>query len=323
MDALGLTLGLALPALFVALVVHVARTVSATLGRRGEDPVVRGARRRTAGATAAAGLAVVVVLAVTTDPTPGANPLVGSVAVLLVGAVMAATATLVELTWPRPRGSVRTAPARPRPDVGPRLRRLRHGGALVLVALCALTAVLGATEGVDHGRRMPDLTAFRMVGDGLFPGWPYGLGLLVALGVLGLVTQWGLRVVEARPSLDEQHATVDAAARRAATARLLRYAACSTWLAVLGVAFVAGSSLHEYAQGLRGSGSPSAHHPPLDWRQDLAFGLFALGVLAGVLAFVSAVTSPTPHVTASSSGRRPGTGTVLRATSSTSPDPSR
>ncbi|MGG5260539.1 hypothetical protein [Phycicoccus avicenniae] len=292
MQGLPLALGLALPALLVVLLVHVVRTVSATLGR-GTDPVDRGVRRRTAGAGAAAGLAVLALL-VLDVPVPAGNPLVGSVGVLLVGAVMAVTAALVELTWPRPHGTVRTATARPRPDVGPGLRRLRAGGALTLVALCGLTAVLGATEGADHGRRMRGLTAFPLLGDGLFPGWPYGLALVAALGLLWLAVGWGLRVVEARPSLDVAHAEVDAAARRTGTARLLRYSACTTWLAVLGVAFVAGSSLHEYAQGLRMVDSPMALAPPLDWRQDLAFGLFALGLLAGVLAFVAAVTSADP-----------------------------
>lgn len=289
MEALGLALGLALPALVIALVVSLLRTASAMLRRGPRDSVTLGAQRRTDGATAAVGLAVVAVVVLTSGPSSWGNPLTGAVSVLGVGALMALTATLVELTWPRPRGAVRRAAVRPRPEVNPALRRLRTAGAGALAALCALTAVLGATEGSDHGRRLPNLTAFRMVGDGLFPGWPYGLALLAALGVLMLVTTWGLRVVEARPALDDAHAGLDAFARLTSSARLLRIAACTTWLAVLGVAFVAGSSLHEYAQGLRLVGSPAAHHPPLDWRQDLAFGLFGLGVLAGVPAFSAAV----------------------------------
>ncbi len=298
MYALPIALGIALPAFLVVAVVAIVQSVTAGLRKAQGDPVAHTVRRRTVGATAVACLAALV--AGVLGPDAEAAPAVATVTLLGIGVVMSVAATFVELTWPRPRGSVRTAVASPRPQPSRTLRWLRTSSAATLAVLCVGGALLGGSDGTSIRASWPGGAAAQSP----FPGWRYGLGLLIALALLTAATQWGLRVVEARPALEPGHAALDTAARMVSSARLLRIAATTTWLTVLGVAFVAGSSLHELAQGLRGTESPAALYPPVDWRQDLAFALFGLGALAGVLA-LAAATAPAHPAAAPSAETAP------------------
>ncbi len=297
MYALPIALGIALPAFLVVAVVAIVQSVTAGLRKAQGDPVAHTVRRRTVGATAVACLAALVAGAL--GPDAEAAPAVATVTLLGIGVVMSVAATFVELTWPRPRGSVRTAvavlaPAVEDAAVAPHLVRRDPRGAL-----------RGRRPAGRLRRHVdPRLVARRRRGAEPLPGLarrprtahrarPPDGG-----DPMGPARRRGPPRPRAR-ARRARHRGPDGEQCPAAAHRRdddLAHGARG------GV--VAGSSLHELAQGLRGTESPAALYPPVDWRQDLAFALFGLGALAGVLA-LAAATAPAHPAAAPSAETAP------------------
>ena len=264
----------------------VVGAVGRGLPRDASDEVDRAARRRVRTASrvsvGVAVVATVVVLALGDDLPLAVGP-------LGIGVLAVVAATLLERSWPRPAGTVRT-PAVPPPPAPPRLLpRVWVGSAPSLAVLCVGGMLLSAPD----GRSLEVHWAGGAAGHSPFPGWRYSLPALVALAVLVLATRWGLRTVEGRPALDPAHEQVDADARVTSTARLLRAAAVATLVTVAAFAYVAGSALAQMAQTLRMNQAPVALAPPFDWRQDLGFALFGVMTAAVVLALVTLGAGPT------------------------------
>lgn len=253
----------------------------------GTDPATAAARRRLLLATvaaSAAGLAALPLLLRAADPH-----LIYGVGPLGVGAVMVLAVAGVEHTWPRPEGRVRVASLRsPLPTTGLAARVWPWAGASV-VALCVLGTMLADRTGADVSISWPTGSAT----GGAFPGWRYSLPTVLALLALWAAVRWAGRVVDARPSPGPEHELLDARVRAISQARVLRIGAAATLTTVVGLTFMMGSALQQLAQRLRMLESPAAHQPPTDWRQDLAFLLFGLGI-AAVLLLVPVVTGGDP-----------------------------
>lgn len=146
-----------------------------------------------------------------------------------------------ERTWPRPTGTVRRAALVPRSvrDVVPTwLHRLTWtwGGALVLVLL-----VTGLTADEGHLLRRAGDTVSQAASP--YPGWRYGLPLLVAAALVVAATEGVLRLVARRPAVVDADPTYDAASRRLSSHRVLRGTQLVLALCLAGVLVVSGSAL--------------------------------------------------------------------------------
>ncbi|PZR54235.1 hypothetical protein DNL40_04790 [Xylanimonas oleitrophica] len=170
------------------------------------------------------------------------SPFVGAVVLCLVRA-------LGERTWPRPRGVLRSAVLvrRTVADVGG--WRLRTFLATVLVTAAALV-VFGLTARPD-GRSVASPNVLdehgAVVGwgaSGPYPGWAYGVPLLVALGLALAAVLVVLGVVTRRPPLALVPAEHDDAVRRTSAARVLAGAQAWAGSGAGLVMLVAASALH-------------------------------------------------------------------------------
>jgi hypothetical protein len=174
----------------------------------------------------------------------------------LLGAIGAQLVLLVgEKTWPRPRGTTRTALVHPR-SVGMFLR----GGWAVLTATSVATLAVVIATGRYLGRNddghslhtvdyAPDGSMTERMASP-FPGWDYGLpqtvALLVLLALLGLV----LRAVTGRPAVVTADAETDLLLRRASAARTYRVVSFAVLLTMAGDLFFAGTSMQRiYTDG--------------------------------------------------------------------------
>ncbi len=208
----------------------------------------------------------------------GVLPLLGAIgaqAVLLVG----------ERTWPRPRGTTRSAMVHPR-SVG---MFLRGGWAVLTAGAVAALAVVIATgrylgrhddghslHTVDHA---PDgaLTE-RMASP--FPGWDYGLPQTVALLVLLALLVLVLRAITWRPAVVTADATTDLLLRRSSAARAYRVTSFAALLTLAGDLFFAGTSMQRiYTDG-----------------GDLAGKLAVLAALAAALGALAVLLVPAPRL---------------------------
>lgn len=142
-----------------------------------------------------------------------------------------------DLTWPRPRGSVREARLAPRAadDIAPRwLHRMVLGTAGVLVAGMI---VLGS---IADGPR----TFVAASSDGeAYPGWWYGVPVIIAVLVLVAAMEGVLRLIALRPAVVGVPATWDMALRRRSARRVLRGQQCALALTGAGVFYRAGFTI--------------------------------------------------------------------------------
>jgi hypothetical protein len=142
---------------------------------------------------------------------------------------------LGERTWPRPTGDVRRAALAPRVAVAPRwLLRVTAGWGAALVVALILT---GATAA--------DGRAFTVAASGTaspYPGWYYGVPLLVSAAVIGVTTRGVLHLVARRPAVVDADPAYDAASRRLSAHRVLRGAQLVLALMIAGVLLVAGDA---------------------------------------------------------------------------------
>lgn len=185
-----------------------------------------------------------------------------------------------ELTWPRPSGTVRRATLRPRAvaDVVPgRARRLTWAWAGLLAATLVVCALSAEPDGRSVGRTFLAGAATHSP----FPGWFYGLPLLVAAGLVVAGQEVVLRLVTRRAAVSDAADAWDLGLRRLSAHRVLR----GTQL-VLGA--TAGAVLVVAGLAVRGLGDVSTNGvaPPGSTAYLLGGALVAL---AGVAVLVVAV----------------------------------
>lgn len=218
----------------VVLAVHVV--VARRAGPDSAAPSVALAARRhetfvsVVAALASAGAAVAFLMLPSLPLSPaggdrGAGYALGAATAPYVGAaVLCLVRAVGERTWPRPRGTVRTAPLTRRTPVG------TGGWRLAVLAATLGTGVLavllyGATATPDGQRVahavMEDGGSVTWGARGPYPGWYYGGPILVGLAAVAVATLLALRVLTRRPPLPLVTTEHDDAVRRLAAARLL------------------------------------------------------------------------------------------------------
>ncbi|SRR5580765_1884138 len=291
-----------------ALVFGLARA----LARRGWSGRARAARVRSVagGFASVVGLLVGLAFVTTTDLTPAS--LVAATAPALVATVMLLASTMVELTWPKPAGQVRVARIGARRPAAPRTL-----GRILAGSLAASTSLLvaGGLTATDDGRRVEVAWGNGSTSHGPWPGWYYGIPMGAALLVLLAVTLWSVRVVDTRPALGPGQSDVDVTARTLSKARVLRTACLGALGTTAPLAVVMGSGLNALANNLRMNESPLAHQVPLDWRQDIGFGLIGVALVCLFLVLVVLAW----HGPAAVRVAEPGTGSATSGTAGPMP----
>lgn len=258
----ALTLAIGVPLLVVSLAVAAGRTPSPTLAG---TPAAAQRHARRVGGVAWTALTVVMLVGPSLVGLTRSGwlegPLLGLVPAV-AGAAFAAAHLVGELTWPRPTGTVRRAPLVPRTvaDVAPAgLRRS------LLVASGVLALVLVAFGLVGEGRSVevswPEHGAG--AGNGPFPGWFYGVPLLVATALVVAAVEDVLRRIARRPVVMEAAPEWDLGLRRASATRLLRGGVLVLGLTAAAVATVGGLSLVAVSTGTSAEGVALTSPPHL------------------------------------------------------------
>lgn len=150
-----------------------------------------------------------------------------------------------ERTWPRPSGLVRRAALAPRPVALPR-RMLAvtvawAGTLLVVLTATGLTAVDGQRlVGTSGAAASP------------YPGWHYGLPLVLALLLTSAATWGTLGLIARRPAVVDADPELDATSRRLSAHRVLRGVQLALALTLAAVLWFTGQAL--VTIGLAGAG---------------------------------------------------------------------
>jgi hypothetical protein len=193
-----------------------------------------------------AGLVVAVLLVVAGGDAGHGYPGTVGDALVLVPLAYAIAHTLVlligELTWPGPRGAVRTARLVPRrfADVAPRrLVRLLGIGTALVIAL----VVVGAALAGPGGRQISHRDGSFLHTAGPWPGWHYGSPITVELVVLAAVVVGTLRVVIDRPAVATPDERMEDALRRTSVHRVLRSVTAGMLLLAGGLLTATGNAL--------------------------------------------------------------------------------
>lgn len=277
-----LVLLLLLVAAVVAFVVAVARRPAPAPSQAAEA-----ARRHALGVTIAAWvtLAVLVFLApfFLVPLVQAAGYTYGGVAYglgpALVGLLFVAVHAIGELTWPRPTGTVRRAALIPRQlsDAVPTwLHRVVWGWA---AALTVTLVTMGFTAVEGHRFSALDSEGV-LTTSSPYPGWDYGVPLLVATALVLAATEGVLRLVARRPAVVDADPAYDAASRRLSAHRVLRGAQLVLALTLAGVLVFGGGAIVN-AQ-----------------RMALGTSLWTLGLVVGLAGLVAALIPARPAVRA-------------------------
>ncbi|WP_225752967.1 hypothetical protein [Actinotalea sp. Marseille-Q4924] len=275
------------------LAVVVTAVVLLVTADRTPDPsrAAAGARRHAAVVSALAWVALLLGLLVGPSLAAAVDGVQQGVALGLVpglaGVLFVAVHLVGELTWPRPTGTVRRADLARRGvgDVAPRhLRR-------VLWAWAATVAVVGVAGGVaaTGGRQVSRVVDDGAMSAGPFPGWFYGLPLLVACVVVLAATEGVLRVVASRSAVVDAQPRWDVALRRLSAHRVLRGAQLVVGLTAAGMLLFAGTALRSVGTAVVGDSGTSLGH--------MAAGTAAV-VLAVVVGLTAVVVAALPAVPA-------------------------
>ncbi len=203
----------------------------------------------------------------------------------LVGGCLLAVFTGVESTWPRPRGSIRTASvhARRLPDLGAhRLVALVGTWAVALVlALTCFAVVASGPRQVTRG-----LAGGRELVVSPFPGWWYGVPVVLAVAVLVGWT-WGvLHLILARPAVPGLAEEEDLELRRRSARRALAGTQLAMSLTLASQLAVAALALRALGLGEGGTGSVALAAPTSSAYVGLAV---ALGVMAALVTLIGVV----------------------------------
>lgn len=284
--AIAVLLVVVVPALLVALVVWlVARSTSDDGGAP-----ARAARRHellvsTLAVLAAVGTAVVLIA----QPVawPGWAPAPGILQALTPFAIAVAfglVRAVGELTWPRPSGTVRAAPlARRTPWSvgGTRLRWVLATGAAIVVVLvtAGVTADVTGRALAVTGTDADGLT-FSM-SHGPYPGWPYGVPMLLGLAATMAVTWAALQVITRRAPLHDLPTAHDDAVRRTSAARLLAVVQLCLGAALGLTTFLAGSAIRGIGVNRDLNGLDGGSYTPTG----------TVGMVAGALVVTASVVA--------------------------------
>jgi hypothetical protein len=174
----------------------------------------------------------------------------------LAGSALALGALLLgELTWPRPRGTTRTAVIRDR-SVGSLLRGGWATTAGVAVTLLVLTLLVGGWLG-NSSSSDASIAVTETLSDGTlveraagpFPGWAYGVPQLVVIAVVIGLLVLVLRAATVRATVVTADLETDQLLRRASAARVYRTAAFGILVTAGADLFFGGAAAHNIHQG--------------------------------------------------------------------------
>lgn len=170
------------------------------------------------------------------------------------GLAFVAAQAIGELTWPRPTGSLRRAPLTRRTahDVAPHwLRRVTRSWAALITATlvaCGLAA--------HDGRQITRTFADGAASAGPFPGWFYGVPLLIAVGFLLVTAEAVLHLIARRPAVMEAAPEWDLGLRRLSAQRLLRGAQLTLGWTASGILVIAGAAVRNVGANGATNGIP-------------------------------------------------------------------
>ncbi|NCD16355.1 MAG: hypothetical protein EOL91_03410 [Actinobacteria bacterium] len=171
----------------------------------------------------------------------------------LAGLVFLAVTAAGESTWPRPAGSYRAAHLERRPLFSrPQswAARALWTWTALLAALLVLFGAIAEPDGrsIAHGPGVGECLADGVPvpcgggASGPFPGWPYGLPMLLGAALVVAATLGVLHVVARRPAVRGTSAEDDALLRTISATRVVRGAQLSQGTALAGVTFFAGAT---------------------------------------------------------------------------------
>jgi hypothetical protein len=249
---------LVLAVLLVAALAALAVTAAAVAGRGAPAappvPAWRRAVRRvdTLSLVAAAVGVVAALVAATVLPTAlvsvTATPgLLAALGPVLAGAVFVLTLALGELTWPRPQGDRREAFLVRRPPLAP----VRPFAARLVPAWLALGTVVvvvaGLTarpDGRSVGTSTHDAAGLLLSSSaaGPFPGWPYGVPVLVGMVALVLLHLWVRHLITRRPAVAEVAPEEDLRVRALSATRVAQGVQLALAVTIVGLLLVAGGA---------------------------------------------------------------------------------
>lgn len=177
----------------------------------------------------------------------------------LAGSALALLALLVgELTWPRPRGTTRTAVIHDR-SMASLLRggwaRTTTGEAALLLVTLGIGGWLGNSGSSDASiavsETLPDGSLVERSA-GPFPGWAYGVPQLIVLGTVGVLLLLVLRATTHRAAVVTADLDTDHLLRRASAARAFRTASFGILATAGADLFFGGSAAHNVHDGAAG-----------------------------------------------------------------------
>ena len=171
----------------------------------------------------------------------------------LAGLVYLGLTAIGEATWPKPAGTYRDASLARRPLFSPAqtwaMRALWTWTALLTVMLSAFGLIaepdgrsLGHAPGVGECRADGVLVPCGGGASGPFPGWPYGLPMLLMAGLIVAATLGTLYVVARRPAVHGTSPEDDSLLRTVSATRVVRGAQLAQGAALAGVTFFAGAT---------------------------------------------------------------------------------
>ncbi|ACZ31370.1 hypothetical protein Xcel_2354 [Xylanimonas cellulosilytica DSM 15894] len=218
-----------------------------------------------------------------------------------IAGVFALVRALGELTWPRPRGEVRSAPLTRRTIWslgGARLKGVLVTGSLLIAGLVATGITADATGRAFTTPPVPLPDGGAVGGSsGPYPGWPYGLPMLFGLAIVAVTTWLALTAITRRRPLAGVPAAHDDAVRRTSSDRLLAAVQLCLGLALAATAWMAGTAIATHGRSFEANGFIVENQ-----------GLVTLGVVLMVAAAAVAIASGTVALLALRSRRVPRSG---------------
>ncbi|XVX19764.1 hypothetical protein ACQP1U_15925 [Actinomycetota bacterium] len=226
---------------------------------------------------------------------------------LLAALVAVAVVAAIDLTWPRQQGAVRSARLGSRAVRPPRALWVLAGLGTVLTT--ALVVLGGLTADAD-GRSLTIRTPMSAAGTSPYPGWHYGLPILLALTLL-LAGAWlAARVIESRPAQQGADPSVDAAVRAASMTRTLRAVASGTLFTAAPLALLIGKALRGLTLDLvrMAEQNPGGTQPHRLWLAPVGTGLIGLALVLAVVGLAALLWRlPRPAATAATEPPMPTT----------------
>jgi hypothetical protein len=295
------------PIAFLALAAVVGVVLRLLLRGRYDDggPTARSARRHeslVAWVAVVAGVATAIVLLAVPLAFPQSAPgALGAVTPLAATTVYALVRALGEATWPRPRGEVRVAQLARRTPWS--IARARSWGvAISAAALVSILVIAGLTADATGRGITLTQSPLSWVTITPYPGFAYGVPLLVALAATIAATWFALATITRRRPLPGVPAAHDDAVRRTSAARLLAGVQLGVGVTLGAVMAVVGSAVANVASNVSGAANPL--DPSTDLLGTAGMVLAVAGICVGLASLVVALLAagsrqvrPGPHPT--------------------------